>query len=479
MKVLFAAAEAAPFIKTGGLGEVVGSLPKELKKQGVDVRVILPLYGDIPDFFRGQMEQFLPEFPVSLGWRQQPCEVKKLEYQGVIFYFIDNEYYYKNRPGVYGFGDEGERYAYFCSAVLALLPSLGFQPDIIHCHDWHTGMIGVLLKARYVDNSFYQRIKTVFTIHNLQYQGVFPLDMIADWLGLEGKYFSLEGIEYYGQGSFMKGGIAFAQQIITVSETYAQEIQTAEGGEGLDGLLRWRSHVLKGIINGIDTDEYNPQIDEELPISYGAAEASLKAKNKVKLQEKLRLEVNEDIPLVAVVSRLAFQKGIDLIIERLQELMSCQLQLVILGTGEEYYQERLMEGASRYPRKMATVIGFEKALAKEIYAASDFLLMPSLFEPCGLAQLVALRYGTIPIVRATGGLKDTIEPYDQDRETGYGITFKGYSSAEMLEAVQRGLAIYWDKYKWEPLRVRAMELDFSWSQSAGQYQQLYQELVNS
>ncbi len=474
MTILLVAAEGVPFVKTGGLADVIGSLPQELKKLGLDVRVMLPKYGDIPEHFKIEMTHCC-DFTVPLSWRQLYGGVQRLEYEGVPFYFIDNEYYFK-RPGIYGFPDEGERFAFFCRAVLEALPHLDFSPRIIHCHDWHTGMISVFLKAFYGADPAYQGIRTVFTIHNLEYQGLFPPEFLEDVLGLPERYFTWDGVEFNGQVSFIKGGINFADLLTTVSESYAQEIQYPFFGARLDGLLRQRKDVLQGILNGIDMKIYNPAEDPHICEPYNWKKPARKRLNKEELQRKLSLPVRKDVPLIGLVSRLASQKGLDLIAHIWEELLSLDVQLVVLGTGEPRYEELFRYVADKYPDKVSANLFFDNRLAHHIYAGSDLFLMPSLYEPCGLGQLIALRYGSLPVVRETGGLRDTVQPYNEHTGEGNGFTFTNYNAHDLLHVLKEAVSLYQQRTTWSKLVKNAMKADFSWYKSAQKYQDLYREL---
>ncbi|WP_020429876.1 glycogen synthase, partial [Paenibacillus riograndensis] len=392
MKVLFAAAEAHPFVKTGGLADVIGALPKALKGVGVDVRVILPKYRGIPEKFVSQMEH-VAALSVPVGWRNQYCGIERIIYDGIPVYFIDNEYYF-GRDGIYGYMDDGERFSFFNRAVLECLETLDFQPDVLHCHDWHAAVIPMLLQAHYRHNPFYAEIRTVFTIHNLLYQGVFPYSVLGELLGLDDSYFL--GVEYYGNVNFMKAGIVYSDHITTVSPTYSEEIRTAYYGYGLDGLLSSRADSLSGIVNGIDTKIYNPASDPQIYTRYRTNLAK-KAENKIALQQELGLPVAPYIPLIAMVTRLVDSKGLDLLTRVLDELLYYDdIQFVLLGTGDEVYERWFREAQWRYPTKLSSQILFSDALSRKIYAASDLFLMPSKFEPCGIGQLLALRYGSIP-----------------------------------------------------------------------------------
>lgn len=474
MKVLFAAAEGAPFMKTGGLGDVIGSLPKELKKLGLEVGVILPKHLDISEKFKEEMTP-VQTLSVPVGWRNKYAGLEKLNYNEVTFYFVDNEYYFK-RHGCYGHWDDGERYSFFCRAVVESLPYLDFRPDIIHCHDWHTGMISVLLADRERCGQAGPTIRTVFTIHNLKYQGIFPQTILGDLLGLDDSYFTVDGVEFYDQVNFMKGGINFSDLVTTVSKTYAEEIQHPTYGECLDGLLRKRSGDLFGIVNGIDYEEYNPENDPHIFVPYTQASLAKKAHNTKKLQKLVGLP-EAKVPVVGLVSRLVEQKGFDLIGHVLEDLMALDLQLVVLGTGDPKYEEMFSWATGRYPEKMAVTLEYDDSLAHKIYAGADFFLMPSLFEPCGLSQLIAMRYGTIPIVRETGGLKDTVIPFDKHSGQGSGFTFTSYNAYLMLDAVKRAISYYRKSPYWTKLRKQVMELNYSWLESAKVYRSLYHQLV--
>ena len=473
MKILFASSEAAPFVKTGGLGEVVGSLFKALKKNGLDVRIILPKYDSIPVEYK-KNTILKKKLTVPVGWRQQYCGVEKVKYKPI--YLLDNEYYFK-RDNLYGYYDEAERYAFFCRAVLEALPYLEFTPDIIHCHDWHTGVISVFLKSHYQDNEYYNNMRTVFTIHNLKYQGIFPREVLYDLLSLGDGYFNIDALEFFGNVNFMKGGIVFSDVITTVSPSYAEEIQTPYFGEGLDGILRVHKKKLHGILNGIDYKEYNPASDKHIWVKYNSNSIQKKAQNKLKLQQELNLLQSEDTPLIAVVSRLVEQKGIDLIQCVFNEIMDMDVQMVILGTGEARYEEFFRWMAQRYPEKLSINILFDNALAHKIYAAADLLLMPSRFEPCGISQMVALRYGCLPIVRETGGLKDTIIPYNEYTGEGNGFSFRNYNAHDMLYTIRRAVGFFSKKEVWFKIVKNAMATDCSWDKPALEYMKLYEKLL--
>jgi len=479
LKILYAASEAVPFIKTGGLADVAFALPKALKKLGVDVRVIIPKYKDIPEKFKENMT-FITSFIVPVGWRKQYCGIEYLEHEGVTYYFVDNEYYFV-RDGLYGHYDDGERFSFFCRAVLETIENIDFKPDTIHCNDWHTGMISPLLKEHYKGKDKFSNIKTVFTIHNLKYQGLFPKEMLGDLLGLGMEYDSVDALEFYGGISFMKGGINYSDIITTVSRTYAEEIQYPFFGERLDGLLRQKKDKLHGIVNGIDYDIYNPKKDKFIFSCYDvrSIRGMRKQENKTHLQEKLGLPQNKEIPMIGMVTRLVDMKGLDLILCILDELLSEDIQMVVLGTGDSYYESQIKEFAQRYPYKFSANIFFSEELAHKIYAASDMFLMPSLFEPCGLGQLIALRYGTLPIVRETGGLKDTVKSYNEEAGEGNGFSFTNYNAHDMLYTIRRALEIYKDKETWKHIAQNAMGQDYSWQNSAAIYKEIYEKLVKA
>lgn len=475
VKVLFVASEAVPFIKTGGLADVIGSLPKELRKLDIDARVILPKYGDIPEHFKESMV-LQERIKVPLGWRNQYCDIEKIEYQGVTVYFIDNEYYFK-RPGLYGFEDEAERYAFFCRAVLEALPHLDFTPQILHCHDWQSGMVSVFLKSHYAHNPFYQGMRTVFTIHNLKYQGVFPEVILGDLLDLGYEHFTMESLEFYGGVSFIKGGLVYSDKITTVSKSYTVEIQYPFFGEKLDGLLRKRKDDFYGILNGIDYDIFNPASDPHVFMKYNLNTFEKKLKNKTELQKKLGLPVREDVPLIAIISRLVSQKGLDLVECVLKEILDMDIQLVVLGTGEEKYENLFKDAAINYPDKVSTHITFNQILANQIYAGSDLFLMPSFFEPCGLGQMISLRYGSLPIVREIGGLRDTVQSFNEVTYEGNGFSFSNYNAHDMLYTIGRAVQFYQDQELWAKIVSNAMTSDNSWNNSAMEYEALYQGLL--
>ena len=479
MKVLYVTAECWPFIKTGGLGDVAYALPKALKKEGVDVRVIMPKYSNIPTYLKDKFKP-VAEFSVKVGWRNQYCGIESMELDGITFYFIDNEFYFKrsDQPSIYGHGDDPERFAFFTNAVLAAIEKLNFYPDVMNLNDWHTGMIPLMLKENYGHLRKYKNIKTVYTIHNLQYQGIFNKEILGNIFDLSYDHFNNGDIEFYGNVNFMKAGIVFADEVTTVSKTYAKEIQTEFYGEGLDGLLKANAYKLEGILNGIDYDLNNPATDNTIFVNFDVNCIEKKLENKKKLQEILGLEVNPDIPLVGIVSRLTSQKGLDLINYMMPEIMSENLQMVVLGTGEHQYQSMFNYYNSNFSDKLSARITFDTAFAQQIYAACDIFLMPSLYEPCGIGQMLAMRYGSIPIVRETGGLKDTVMPYNKFTGEDNGFSFANYNAHEMFFTLQKAIKLYQDKNIWNNLIINAMNTDNSWKKSAQDYIRIFKSLIS-
>lgn len=479
MKILYVTAECWPFVKTGGLGDVSYALPKALKKEGADVRVIMPKYANIPSYLKDQFKP-VAEFSVRVGWRNQYCGIESMELDGVTFYFIDNEFYFKrfDQPSIYGHGDDPERFAFFSNAVLASIEKLNFYPDVMNLNDWHTGMIPLLLREHYGYLKKYQDIKTVYTIHNLQYQGIFGKEILSDIFGLSYDKFNNGDIEFYGNVNFMKAGIVFADKVTTVSKTYVEEIQTDFYGEGLGGLLKSRSYKLEGILNGIDYDLNNPATDNDIFEKFDVKSIDKKLQNKLKLQSILGLEVNPNIPLVGIVSRLTSQKGLDLINYMMPEIMRENLQMVVLGTGEHEYQSMFNYYGSNFRNKLSARITFDTAFAQQIYAACDIFLMPSLYEPCGIGQMLAMRYGAIPIVRETGGLKDTVKPYNKYTGEGNGFSFSNYNAHEMFFTLQNAIKLYQNKNIWNNLIINAMNTDNSWKKSAQQYIRIFNGLIS-
>ncbi|MBO7744946.1 glycogen synthase GlgA [Paenibacillus sp. MWE-103] len=470
MKILFAASEAVPLVKTGGLADVAGALPKALREKGADVRVILPKYGTIPHELAEKFER-IATFPVRLGWRSQYCGLLKAELDGVVYYLIDNEQYFK-RSGLYGYDDDAERFVFFCYAVVESLFHSDFVPGIIHCHDWQTGLIPFLLKTRYRYEPGTRDVKSVYTIHNLRYQGVFGRQLLMDLLGSGEELFSSEGIDFHGAGNCMLGGLRYADKLTTVSPSYAQEIQTEYYGEKLDGLLRWRAGDLSGIVNGIDTSLFDPMNDPALSVPYRGS-LPRKRKNKLALQRELGLTESEETPLIGIVSRLVSQKGFDLIEAVLEQILAEDVQLVVLGSGDWHYEQMFRRAEASRPGQVATWFGFNDGLARRIYAGSDMYLMPSQFEPCGLSQLLALRYKSVPIVRETGGLRDTVRAYNEYTGEGNGFSFTNYNAHDLLYTVQRAIGFYRDSEAWQRIVANGAKDDYSWTRSAKAYLALY------
>lgn len=457
---------------SGGLGDVAGSLPKALRKRLVGCRVVMPLYSGIKQELRDQM-QFITHITVSVSWRRQYCGIFEAKIDGVIFYFIDNEYYFK-RDGIYGHYDDAERFAFFSRAVLEIIPHIGFKPDIIHTNDWQTALVPVYYSTMYANREGYEGIKNIFTIHNIQYQGVYGKEILGDVFGLGEQHEQL--LDFGGTLNLMKGAIECADVVTTVSPTYAEEILDPWFSHGLDPILRERQYKLHGILNGIDTDIYNPETDKAIAKNFSAKDPAGKKEDKADLQHEFSLPVRDDVPIIGMVSRLVSHKGLDLVKAVLDELLSTtDVQLVVLGTGDWEYENFFREIEARYPGKVGLRIAFIPDLARKIYAGCDMFLMPSKSEPCGLSQMLALRYGTLPIVRETGGLKDSIT--DSGDGEGNGFTFKSYNAHDMLDAIRRSLGAYSDKKYWASLVERALECDNSWGRSAREYMRLYRETI--
>lgn len=471
MKVLYATSEAKPFAASGGLADVAGSLPKALRVRLVGCRVVLPLYESVPQELRETMT-FLTSFSVPVAWRRQYCGVFEAKYNGVIYYLLDNQYYFK-RPGLYGHYDDAERFAFFARAVIEMIRYIDFKPDIIHANDWQSALIPVYYSLFYAGQEGYEDIKTVFTIHNIQYQGKYGMEILEDVFGIPQSARSI--VEQDGCVNLMKGAIETADRVTTVSPTYAGEILDPWYSHGLDSILRLREWKLSGILNGIDTDEYNPETDPQIYRHFSAEDPSGKAENKRALQERLDLPQTADIPLVGMVSRLVTHKGLDLVKYVMDELLGDSIQMVILGSGDWVYENFFREVQGRFPDKFRYCAGFVPELAQKIYAASDIFLMPSKSEPCGLSQMVACRYGAVPVVRETGGLKDSIT--DCGDGFGNGFTFKTYNANDMLCAIRRALGAYANQNDWPILVERALRSDFSWGRSANEYMRLYRELL--
>lgn len=475
MQIVFASAECAPFVKTGGLGDVAGSLPAALVRAGAEVIVMVPKYATIKDEYKAQMEHF-SDFYVSLGWRNEYCGLEKLEHDGVTYMFVDNERYFA-RDYPYGFFDDGERFAFFSKAITESLQHLpaGFECDILHCNDWQTALAPVFLREFYQGLPLYDRVKTVFSIHNVAFQGQFSDTVMEDILGVAHIPAAASQLRCDACSiNYMLGALRYADAITTVSPTYANEIQTPEFGEGLDGVLRERSYALQGILNGIDVAGFDPATDKRIAANYTVEDRSGKAVCKAKLQEELGLEVRDDRPLMVMVTRLTRQKGMDLVMYALDRILAGGVQVAVLGTGDRDYEDGLRYFQDKYPGTMAARIEFDPALSQRMYAAADMFLMPSKFEPCGLSQIIAMRYGTLPIVRETGGLKDTVIPYNEFTGEGTGFSFSNFNGDEMGDAVFRAARLFWDnRNAWNQLVTQAMSQDFSWTRSADKYLDLY------
>ncbi len=473
MKILFATSEAGPFIRTGGLGDVAGALPIALQKEGMEVAVVLPLYQNIPEKFRSIME-FIGSVYVPVGWRKQYAGLFTLSMGSLKYFFIDNEYYFK-RNELYGHFDDGERFAFFSRAVLEIMPLMGFYPDVIHVNDWQTSLIPVMLDCFYRQIRGYENIKTVLTIHNIEFQGAMDKFVIGDVFGLPERHASL--VEYKNDANMLKGGIECANAVTTVSRTYAEEIMHPYYAYGLESILSQRKYKIHGIVNGIDTDLYNPATDKFLFENYDLKTVEKRKACKEGLQRLLNLPV-VDKPILSMVTRLTSQKGIDLVMNVIEDILYQDIQMVVLGTGDWKYEKDFRELQNRFPNKLSAIISFSQDIASKIYSGCDMFLMPSKYEPCGLSQLMAMRYGNVPIVRETGGLKDTVIPYNPTTKTGTGFTFKSYNAHDMLDAVHRALAVYYNPTEWAKVRSNAMSADYSWNQSAKEYINLYKSLFN-
>ncbi|MBQ9635519.1 MAG: glycogen synthase GlgA, partial [Acidaminococcaceae bacterium] len=474
---LFVASEAAPFIKTGGLADVMGALPKALQALGVEPALVIPLYAGIGEAYRNEMETVYTG-SLDLSWRDQYLGVKKLVLDGIPVYFIDNEYYF-GRDKLYGFDDDAERFAYFAKAVLAMLHYIDFKPDVIHSNDWHTGMLGAYLKEDFMQDPFYQGLKNIYTIHNLKYQGVFGRQIVEDVLGLPLRLLYNGNIENAGNVNFMKAGMCYADFITTVSPTYAEEITYPYFGEGLEDYVALCAGKISGILNGLDEQEYNPETDTNLPVCFDKTNVFVKKPMaKEALQRELGLTVNREIPVLAMITRLVEAKGLDLVTYIMNELMEEQVQLVVVGTGDEEYADALRELAWRHPGSVSVNILFNEGLARRVYAGADLFLMPSRYEACGLSQMIAMRYGTIPVVRETGGLKDSVKDFDKYNATdGNGLRFANFNAHELLFTIKRGLSYFAEKPFWEKLVINAMESDNSWNRSARAYADLYDKVA--
>ncbi|MBR2871381.1 MAG: glycogen synthase GlgA [Clostridia bacterium] len=468
-KIVFLGSEAAPFIATGGLADVLGSLPKALaRNKNLDVSVIIPLYGSINPEFRSKFK-FLTNFNVSVSWRLQYCGVFFYEHEGVKFYFIDNEFYFKREGNIYGFYDDGERFAFFSRAALDTIARLDIYPDVLHCNDWQTAASIIYLKGMYYGDENFRKIKSVFTIHNIEYQGIFPMDTYGDLFGFPESIRNF--VEFNDCVNLMKGAMEMTDLLTTVSPTYAEEIKNPFFAHHLEGIVNRNSSKLHGILNGIDIDYYNPEKDKYLFSNYSVKDLSGKAVCKAELQKMLGLPVREDVPVIAIISRLVSHKGLDLVKAVLETLLVDDVQVVILGKGETYYENYFMDVANRYNGKCATIIAYNQDLSRKIYSGADLFLMPSKMEPCGLSQMIASRYATVPIVRETGGLNDSIKSYDG--ENGNGFTFHDYNAHDMLYVINSAIRTFKDKTAWKDVQNRAMTTDFSWNGLASKYEDLY------
>lgn len=479
-KILMVSSEAAPYVKTGGLADVVGSLPRYINKEEYDVRVILPKYACMEQRFLPDL-QFVCHFYVDLNWRRQYAGVFKAKYKGITYYFIDNEFYFAGNNPYNNIYEDVEKFAYFSKAVLMALPLIDFQPDVIQCNDWQTGLVPVYLRTVFEKDAFYTGIKTLFTIHNMKFQGHWMVREIMDITGLPEEIFTADKLECYGEANYLKGGCVYADAISSVSPTYAMDITTPEGGEGLGGLMYARRNDLYGIVNGIDYEEFNPETDTAMAQNFNIITVSIdKEINKTALQKAVGLPEKEDAFLIGMVSRMTDQKGFDLVAYVMEEILSTMnVQFVVLGTGEYRFEEMFAYFQSKYPDKISAHIGYSEERAHQIYASCDAFLMPSLYEPCGLSQMMSMRYGTIPIVRETGGLKDTVDSYNEFENTGTGFSFKDYNAHDMLHVIQYANDVYTNhRDKWDALVLRAMTTDFSWNASARKYEKLYDRLIS-
>lgn len=474
--ILFVASEAVPFIKTGGLADVVGALPKMIDKNSFDVRVILPNYTCINKAYRDKFK-YITHFYMDMGYKSEHIHVGIMEYEleGIKYYFIDNEFYFGGSSPYSTFRFDIEKFCFFSKAVLAVLPVIGFKPNVIHCHDWQAGLVPVFLKTKFNNQEFFKDIKTIMTIHNLKFQGIWDIDTIKYYTALDDSLFTADKLEFYNDANMLKGGLVYADYITTVSKSYAEEIKTAYYGEGLDGLLRAKELYLSGILNGIDYDVYNPEKDKLIKNNYNSQNFDLiRFKNKLELQKELGLKEDKNVFMLAIVSRLTEQKGLDLVDWVIDRLCTRDVQFVVLGTGDNKYEGLFKHFNWLYPERVAAVTSFSEELAHRIYSSADAVLMPSKFEPCGLTQLISLRYGAVPIVRETGGLKDTVEAYNEYEDTGDGFSFKNFNADEMLDIIKYAKGIFYgNRAAYNGIIKRGMEKDFSWQSSAREYEKLY------
>ena len=475
MKLLYAASESAPFMKTGGLADVAGSLPLALKKEGHDVRVVMPLYSKIDEKYKKNMTH-IGHFFVDLNWRHQYAGVFSHDLDGVTYYFIDNEYYF-DRASAYGEVDDGERFIFFSKAVVQLMKFLDFKADIVHANDWHTGLVPLYIKDFSRGDSFYHNMKSVYTIHNMKYQGVFPASILGEVASLSYEYYHEFGLKYYDNINMMKGGIVYCDLLTTVSKTYSEEIKSSYFGENLEGVIQANSYKLHGVVNGIDYEKFNPETDPNIDFNYSIDDLNIKVKNKMALQERFNLPVNPDIPMIGMVTRMVAMKGLDLIVRIFDELIQENVQFVLLGTGDKEYESAFKHFEYTYPDKVASRIYFNEAESHKIYAGVDLFLMPSLAEPCGISQLISLRYGTVPLTRETGGLKDTILPYNQFTGEGNGFSFRNQNAHELLYKLKDAINIYHDKNIWEALMKSGMQSKNDWEASSKEYIRLYNQII--
>ena len=475
MKILFAAAECAPFFKTGGLGDVAGALPKALKEKGADIRVVLPYFSKMAQQYKEKVEDLF-DFEVHVGWRKQYCGVKHLRLQGIDYYFIDNMYYF-NRPNLYGDYDDGERFAFFQMALIEMMEKIDFIPDVIHVNDYHTAMVPFLLKEKYHWIQDFQKIRTVLTIHNIEFQGQYGGEVLYDLFGMGTERYDDGTIRFEDCVNFMKAGILYADRVTTVSPSYAEEIKTPDFGSGLDIILRMESGKLSGIVNGIDYETFDPMTDPAIFTNYNSKKLDKKLENKTKLQKLLGLPVRKDVPVIGIVSRLTYQKGFHLLLQEMENLMQFDVQLILIGTGDPDFESGFRYFGEKYPEKTSIQIAFDVQLAQKVYAGVDMFLMPSAFEPCGLSQMISMRYGTLPVVHEIGGLKDTVEPYNPLTHEGTGFGFVDYGSYFLMQALKQAIELYQDEPKvWKKLMSNAMAKDFSWDVSSQRYLELYQQI---
>ncbi|MDD3169881.1 MAG: glycogen synthase GlgA [Eubacteriales bacterium] len=473
MNILFISTEAEPFAKSGGLGDVIGSLPRELNKLGTDTRVMLPLYRSIRDQYKAKLN-LIRDFTVMLSWRTHSNRIFQLEHEGVTFYFLDNEQYF-DRDAYYGYYDDGERFAYYSKAAIEALNIIDFKPDILHCSEWQTALVPVYLSTLFREDPYFNRLKTVFTIHNIEYQGKYDRGILQDLLGLSEANRGI--LEYDGAINYMKGAIVTCDRLTTVSNSYAEEILFPFYGKGLENIINENRYKLSGILNGIDTKLYHPFRDPFLSARFSKNNPAGKQKNKASLLNSLGLNEDGEIPIIAMIGRLAEHKGIDLVIEVFDELMQENIQFILLGTGESRYEDFFRRKLRQYQDRMSVSTAFSAELASRIYAGADLFLMPSISEPCGLAQMISLRYGTIPIVRETGGLRDSIVPYNPETGKGNGISFQSVNAQDMMGAIKRAIQLYWDKEQWKTLVGNGMKSDFSWKTSSKEYLKLYKVMM--